>query len=34
MGAGLEKNEEDKGGDDAGDGEPVGKSHKKRVKRR
>jgi hypothetical protein len=34
MGAGLEKNEEDKGGYDAGDGEPVGKSHKKRVKRR
>jgi hypothetical protein len=34
MGAGLEKNEEDKGGYDAGDGEPIGKSHKKRVKRR
>jgi hypothetical protein len=34
MGAGLEKNEEDKGGDDAGNGKPVGKSHKKRVKGR
>ena len=34
MGTGLEKNEEDKGGDDAGHGKPVGKSHKKRVKGR
>jgi len=34
VGTGLKKNEEDKGGYDAGDGEPVGKSHKKRVKRR
>jgi hypothetical protein len=34
MSTGLEKNEEDKGGDDAGHGEPVGKGHKKRVKGR
>ena len=34
MGTGLEKNEEDKGGDDAGHGKPVGESHKKRVKGR
>ena len=34
MGAGLEKNEEDKGGDDTGHGEAVRKSHKKRVKGR
>jgi len=32
MGTGLEKNEEDKGGDDAGNGKPIGKSHRKRIK--
>jgi hypothetical protein len=34
VGTGLEKNEKDKGGDDAGHGKPVGESHRKRVKGR
>ena len=34
MGTGLEKNEKDKSGDDAGNREPVGEGHSKRVKGR